>query len=45
MEQCDTPVLEREQPKVVDFAQPAQKQEQTQDTNPDMQILFEAFRL
>ena len=45
MEQHDTPVLEREQPQVVVRPQPTQKQEQTPDTNPDMRILFEAFRL
>ena len=43
MEHTDTAVLERDEPQVVVHPQPAPKQ--TPDTNPDMQILFEAFRL
>ena len=45
MEHRDTVVLERDEPRVVVHPQPTQKQEQTPDTNPDMRILFEAFRL
>ena len=45
MEQRDIVVLDRDEPQVVVRPQSDQKQEQTPDTNPDMRMLFEAFRL